>query len=124
MLPDGGAPSNPGFIDCGGSKCDLSMNVCCERFSLDGGSGTCQPKAQQCMGISVECKESGDCKNGQVCCLSAGGGGTPGATCQASCTATEPQLCRCDEDCPANKPCTPQTCFMRKIEACGVKACP
>src|SRR4029077_8408158 len=95
--------------DCSG-KCDLSTNDCCERpFVVDGGN-KCQPKAQQCMGTVVECKESGDCMNGQVCCLSVQANGSS-ATCKAKCAQVDQQLCRRDQDCSGNKPCTPKMCF-------------
>jgi hypothetical protein len=123
IRPDGGAPSNPSSVECGGQPCSVPTNVCCDRFWVDGGV-KCQPAAQQCQGPTLACDEKADCPTGQVCCLIVNGGNGGFATeCRQTCPGAE--LCRCDQDCPQNTPCNVLTCpGNRHIEACGqVQGC-
>jgi hypothetical protein len=134
-VPEGGAPSDPGTVLCGGSACDVSQNYCCVE-AVDGGSKkeTCNSPNTPCGagGLKLACNEAADC-NGGVCCQAISGVAVAGSTtcmsgaCPAGATF---QVCRVDSECggdagSAAKRCVPQTCTNTnpartlKIEACA-----
>ncbi|MGH7270761.1 MAG: hypothetical protein ACREJ3_10050 [Polyangiaceae bacterium] len=133
-VPDGGAPSDPGSVECGGAPCSVSTMYCCVNQG-DGGTGTCETPNTGCAGTKIACNEASDC-NGGVCCETPGGVGILGPT-QCSATPTCPagtfqfQVCRTDGECGASsdagalKRCIPQTCTdpqtgaMHSVEACA-----
>jgi hypothetical protein len=134
-VPEGGAPSDPGSVQCGGAACDVSQgNSCCVTQTDAGPKETCAPPNTPCTGgTKVECDEAADC-NGGVCCQTIQGIALVGGTsCMTSCTQGATfQTCRVDSECggpdagAALQRCIPQTCTnanpMRslKIEACAV----
>jgi hypothetical protein len=116
--PDGGRPSDPGFVDCGGTPCDLSTSVCCiQQKNTEAGSipPKCVPACTSALNVVVNCDETADCQHGKVCCVDLV---TGAQTCQTSCIATL-QLCRCDQECPASAPCTVCPGYERCTTQCG-----
>jgi hypothetical protein len=132
-VPEGGAPSDPGYVPCNGAACNVSTNYCCNNFT-DGGQ-SCNAANAGCTAIKQACDESSDCATGNVCCQTINGVGVPGDTaCYAgACPATTTfQICRTDGECGADagplQKCIPQTCTdptsathaSFDIEACAV----
>ncbi len=134
-VPDGGAPSDPGSVECNGAACPVSTNYCCNNFT-DGGQ-SCNASNAGCSVIKQACNESSDCAAGNVCCQTINGVGVPGDTaCYAGACpgpgTTTFQICRTDGECGADagplQRCIPQTCTNPtpgshasfKIEACAV----
>jgi hypothetical protein len=134
-VPEGGAPSAPGSVQCGGAACDVSQgNSCCVTQTDAGPKETCSPPNTPCTGgTKLECDEAADC-NGGVCCQTIEGIALVGGTsCMTSCPGGATfQTCRVDSECggpdagASLERCIPQTCTnanpMRslKIEACAV----
>jgi hypothetical protein len=133
-VPDGGVPSDPMMVTCGGTSCDTTSQQCCG--SADGGAGTCTAFTASCAsGITEPCDEAADCTNA-VCCqpLECGQHST---SCKTACATTDFQLCRTDSECGATsdagaaKQCIVQMCpsqvmypdtcggTMVKVEACA-----
>jgi hypothetical protein len=130
QVPEGGAPSQPGMVSCGGTTCETSSSQCC--LGADG--GTCTAFNAGCSsGVTQPCDEAADCINA-VCCqpLECGQHST---TCKTTCGTTDFQLCRTDSECGqgtdagAAKKCIVQTCGTQMFgAACGgtmvtVEAC-
>lgn len=129
--PDGVAPpgdaglSNPGKITCGSTECDSKTEVCCSRFSLDGGADggfgqthTCTaPNACQGNGASAsECDEKADCPQNQRCCL---GFNLTRGQCQNGCQNGGIQACKTDPECGDGGACAPHTCPQNvKVQTC------
>ncbi len=143
-VPDGGAPSDPGDVPCGGSECPVSTSICCQAKSDGGVSETCTAANAGCSGITFGCNEASDCGGG-VCCQGVNAIGVqgptfcaaPGATCEGGGDPTFPlgafQTCRTDAECGTDsdagfyKRCIPQVCTSPTIggattdvEACAV----
>jgi hypothetical protein len=139
-VPEGGAPSDPGSVPCGGAPCAVNEGRSCCIQIVDGGrQETCNPPNTGCPapGVKLECDEAADC-NGGVCCQAIVGTAVQGST---SCSGTPTcmgvpttnfQVCRTDDECGqetdagAAKRCIPQTCTnvapprSLKIESCAV----
>jgi hypothetical protein len=115
---DGGAPSDPGKVNCGTTTCTTSTQFCCEHFFFDGGnSQTCETLGTSCGGggsVSNECNEAADCDGG-VCCATFGGN-----QCQKTCGGGEHQLCRTQSECKVDGGCNVLTCTgLGEQEICG-----
>lgn len=104
VQPTDAAPPSPGKVTCGSGACLAGVETCCVDL-MGGGSGTCVPAGQPCLGAGLACDEAADCGQQQVCCANTamGGGSMPGASCMAESSCTGPDvavLCRTDGDCP------------------------
>jgi hypothetical protein len=53
---------------------------------------TCPPS----LTIRVSCDEEADCQHGNVCCFNSS---TGTQTCQAQCSTSVDQVCRCNQEC-------------------------
>jgi hypothetical protein len=112
----GGGASNPGKITCGSTECDSTTQVCCVRFTLDGGADggagqthTCTaPNACQGGGaFASECDEKADCPQNQRCCL--GFANLARGQCQNSCQGSI-QACKTNPECGDGGACATHTC--------------
>ena len=90
----GPGPSNPGFVTCGTTQCDLTVDVCCllptpTCAPITGGATACPLEEY------VACDEPEDCPAGQFC-----GAGT-NSPLEALCTTVSywPRLCKANDDC-------------------------
>jgi hypothetical protein len=110
LVPDGGAPCNPGTVPCGSTTCNTATEYCCEESN---GDGTCDPvNGGSCAsGIKVACNEAADCASG-VCCQE-DTYGPHSATCQTSCPTGYFQVCRTDAECGTDGSGAPQTCIVQ-----------
>src|SRR5579859_7367255 len=115
VMPEGGRPSTPGMIECGGQICSAPVEFCCLRFS---GSG-CVTAGTTCVGAPIACKESGDCIDGQLCCGSTSVT-NPSTFCATTCPLGSSQLCRTNAECaPSGTTCEPIACRSFNLETCG-----
>jgi hypothetical protein len=135
-VPEGGAMSDPGSVQCNGAPCDVSTgNFCCVEAADGGATETCKGPNSVCSGLTRKCDEASDC-NGGVCCQAIVGIALAGSTsCQTSCPGAF-QTCRTDGECGADtdasalKRCVPQVCTNTNpprtltIEACAVPPSP
>jgi hypothetical protein len=117
--PDGGQASDPGFVTCGGTKCDLTSTVCCQLGKGAEASvspPTCVAPSVGCpaLEVRVACDENADCQHGNVCCVDLV---TGAQTCAASC-GTGLELCRCDQQCTGS-PCIVCPGYERCTAQCG-----
>ena len=91
----GSGASNPGYVWCGSTQCDLTTTICC--LSTAGGPSCISPtNPAQCPGEwIIGCDEPADCPTGQFC-----GVGT-NAPLGTGCTTTSywPRICKHDADC-------------------------
>ena len=114
LIPDGGAPCDPGAVRCSGPTCDTATQVCCASSSSPG---SCLPNGSSCSTYSLHCDEPSDCSAGQICCLVIHSMSSAEATCETSCSSVV--LCHTDAACGTGGTCIVQTCFGNKIEACS-----
>jgi hypothetical protein len=92
----GPGPTNPGFVTCGSTQCDLTTQICC---ALSASGPTCIATSQglsACPGENtVACDEPEDCPAGQICGVVANNPLWTRCT-----TATyEPMVCKTNADC-------------------------
>jgi hypothetical protein len=106
--PDGSTSPGSG-PQCGMATCSMAQ-VCC--VSLMSGQQQCVNQGS-CNGFPLTCT-AGTCGSGDVCCLSAGGGGGPdggfggGTMCTPQqCPQGQRQLCNSTSDCPPGDQCRP-----------------
>ncbi len=131
---DGGAQcSDPGFVPCGNTTCNVNTEFCCvEQTAPDAGrTETCvAPNGACSSNAKISCNEAADCTGGALCCGSFPMQGVQGVTsCMTSCGGPQGvQLCRSDGECGANsdagelKKCITQTCGSTTLQLCAVPA--
>ncbi len=136
-VPEGGVPSDPNSVSCGGAMCNTTSNYCC--VEADGGA-TCLPDNSGACGTNaprVYCNEAADCSGG-ICCTALTYG-THTSSCKPACSGPtgpynlgEFQLCRTDAECgsadagAASQKCVVQLCSAMlggpqnvTVEACA-----
>jgi len=121
-VPNGGNPSTPNVIDCGGKACSSTTASCCSPSVPDGGAFSCgDPDGSTCPGVTQECDETADCPSGQVCCAVVTDGPYVETTCLESCQirAESRQACKLNGECHNGNPCMPQTCSGQLIGLCS-----
>lgn len=92
-----------GNIKCGVTNCDPSISFCCLQSSnnrcLVTGSTGCASSVDK-----VRCDDTSDCPTGQICCVTAGTGGSGAeAACALATSCTQPRQMLCDPG--ATAPC-------------------
>ena len=123
--PDGAvgpSPSNPGFVTCGSSQCDVTTEVCCTS-SIGGPSCLATSGSTACPGEWVQaCDEPEDCPAGQFCGI---GANDPLET-RCTTVAYWPRVCKSNSDCgdAGGGVCVTQSCDGHAIyvSTCGVDA--
>ena len=90
----GSGPSNPGYVTCGSTQCDLTTTVCC--LSTAGGPSCVAAGGGQCPGVwTIACDEPEDCPTGEFCGI--GTNDPLGTRCTTS--AGWPRVCKKNADC-------------------------
>jgi hypothetical protein len=97
-------------MNCGGSPCDLSSNVCCTCANCS------LPFPTGCFPAFPGCEPSGtymvltcsahNCSGTSVCCASFSSSALSGASCFSSCATGDVQLCASDAECPHGQTCS------------------
>jgi len=123
-VPDGGSPSTPGTIDCGGKSCNGTNAICCSPGKLDSGVYACSADTDAAAcgdGVVQECDETADCPAGNVCCAVVTVGSYVETTCLESCQLRPEsrQACKLNGECHNGNPCMPQTCSGQLIGLCS-----
>jgi hypothetical protein len=128
VVPEGGAPCDPGHVVCDNAPCAVPANFCCGTAGNGGFTETCETAGTSCGGLSAACDETADCAGGQICCLVATSFTSANLACQTgtSCSGGlfSIQVCRTSAECESGSgPCIPQQCTLGggsvTIEACG-----
>jgi hypothetical protein len=113
----------------GGTGCALFTDLDTDPYTLasDGGrSGEASAcDSGSCPNLVFDCRSSGDCQDGGVCCLTPVSTSSAAFACQATACTTLPavQLCATDAECSGTS-CTRQGCSVNglvvEVGACGV----
>jgi hypothetical protein len=89
------------------------MDCCARPVSGSDLVDVCIPRGGDCDGTRITCDGPEDCDGGQVCCETAGGGGSSIACTAADACASETgfadRLCHVDDDCVGAA--LPHCCF-------------
>jgi hypothetical protein len=91
----GSGPSNPGYVTCGSTQCDLATTICC-LSSVGGPSCIASGAITQCPGEwTIACDEPEDCPTGEFCGVGAN------SPLETSCTTASywPRICKSNADC-------------------------
>jgi hypothetical protein len=98
-------------MNCGGTPCDLSSNVCCTcaNCSLPFPTG-CFPAFPGCEPATtymvLTCGSTSNCSGTSLCCASFSSSTLSGASCSPSCATGDVQLCASGAECPHGQTCS------------------
>lgn len=116
---DSAPPTVTRSINCNSNAVCTGNDVCCSlNNTWAKGTGTCKPTcgAER----TFACDDASDCATGLVCCMTTDGGAQAiAASCAASCSGSQEQLCSLTaSECTGGKSCMARAMFSPDVSTC------